>query len=204
MLLLFGAADHELAAATNAHPPPQLGLVKAALGTVVGFAYPDEPAARQQQFGATAAEIVASGANPPELPVVLIKWDERYYKGPSALATETNVVPVVAKEFTLNFNGRRYKREAFPLLPGTAMTIHNSQGCSTAHHVILPPAGTGGPPGQLGYVQWSRTETLAGVHLLRRVTADDFTRAAGELAAIDAEYARLRALPQWAPTVAAP
>jgi hypothetical protein len=172
-------------------------LSKAALGTVVGFAFDSREQQRHANFGATAQEILDSGELPPELPLILIQWDPRYYTGPSALQSHPNVVPVAAKEFRVKYNGHLYTREAFPLLPGTAMTIHNSQGCSTRHHVILPPGSAG--PGQLAYVQWSRTETLEGVYLLKKVNTDDFTRAAGDMKAVTAEMERLRSLPKWQP-----
>jgi hypothetical protein len=174
-----------------------VGLTKGALGTVYGFLYSRGKAT--PAIDATRMSIAKSGRNPAwGVPTVLVQWDRRYYSGESFVPSVERVTPVEPHTFTVTLDGKKWTRIMVPLHVATASTIHGAQGMGTDSHVASPPDGG---PGQLLYVQLSRTTTLSGLRLLRPLTTEDFTRTAksDDFRAIQAEYARLRSLPKWRP-----
>ena len=135
----------------------------------------------------------------PQLPIVLVQFDAKYYTGESCHPSLPRVVPIYAKTSTIEYNGEKYVREQLPLERANATTVHQAQGTSAKEHVMCPP---GAPYADftraLFYVAINLSKTLAGLHLiLFNATAKMFTKHRGMVAEMDAEYERLRQLPKW-------
>jgi hypothetical protein len=172
-----------------------LGLTKGAQGTVHGFYFARSGSAPVPN--ASLRSLADAGRNPPwGVPVVLVQWDERFYRGESFLQSTPRVTPVVPLAFEVRLDGKRWTRCMVPLEPATASTIHSAQGIGSDQHVISPPDGG---PVPLLYVQLSRSTTLAGTYVTAPLTAKHFTRGADsdESRAVETEYDRLRNLPRW-------
>lgn len=172
-----------------------LGLTKGAIGTVFGFLCArDLP---PPVLNASRGSLAPSGRNPPwGVPVVLVQWDQRFYRGATFVEGTERVTPVQPLAFEVRLDGQPWTRCMLPLEPATASTIHAAQGMGADEHVVSPPDGG---PAPLFYVQISRSTTLAGTHLLRPLTEKDFTRGSesDEFRAIQTELERLRKLPKW-------
>jgi hypothetical protein len=135
----------------------------------------------------------------PQLPLVLVQFDKKYYTGESCHPTLPRVVPIYPKTSTIDYNGEKYVREQLPLEPANASTVHQAQGTSAEEHVMCPP---GAPFADfsraLFYVALSRCETLDKLYLiLYKATVSMFTKYKSQVAEIEAEYERLRQLPKW-------
>ena len=174
------------------------GLVPGATGTVVGFAYSSDVTFGPPLPGADMNTAIAS-AEQPQLPMVLVQFDAKYYTGESCHPILPRVVPIYAKTCTIEYNGEKYVREQLPLELANANTVHQAQGTSAKEHVMCPP---GAPHADfaraLFYVAISRCETLAELYLiLYKATPKMFTKHKPKVAEIEAEYERLRQLPKW-------
>ena len=172
-----------------------LGLTKGAHGSVFGFYFArDGPAPVRN---ASLRALAEAGRNPPwGVPMVLVQWDERFYRGESFVQGVPRVTPVAPLAFEVRLDGERWTRCMVPLEPATAATIHSAQGMGADEHVMSPPEGG---PGALLYVQMSRSTTLAGTYVTAPLTTRHFTRGAesDEFRAVQTEYERLRKLPKW-------
>jgi hypothetical protein len=140
-----------------------------------------------------------SSSEQPQLPLVLVQFDAKYYTGESCLPDLPRVVPIYPTTCNIDFNGQTYVREQLPLEASSTVTVHQSQGTNAEEHVMCPP----GAPGAdftraLFYVALSRCETLKDLHLiLYKATANMFTKHKRCVEEINAEYTRLRSLPKW-------
>ena len=174
------------------------GLIPGATGTVVGFVYSTDNSFGDPMPGADFNAAVTS-VEQPQLPLVLVQFDKKYYSGESCHPTLPRVVPIYPKTSTIDYNGEKYVREQLPLEPANASTVHQAQGTSAEDHVMCPP---GAPNADftraLFYVALSRCETLAELYLiLYKATGSMFTKHRTQVAEIEAEYVRLRELPKW-------
>ena len=182
-----------------------LGLIPGATGTVIGFVYTTGPEYGPLLPGADLAGAVASDEQ-PQVPMVLVQFDERYYSGESCHPSIPCVVPIYPKTSTIEHNGQKYAREQLPLEPANASTVHQAQGTSAKEHVMCPP---GAPNADftraLFYVALSRCETLKDLYfILYKATAKMFTKHKSQVAEIESEYVRLRQLPKWHDALGAP
>ena len=174
------------------------GLVPGATGTVVSFVYSSDISFGPPLPGADLDAAIAS-TEQPQLPMVLVQFDAKYYSGESCHPSLPRVVPIYAKTCTIEYNGEKYVREQLPLERANANTVHQAQGTSAKEHVMCPP---GAPHADfaraLFYVAISRCETLAELYLiLYKATPIMFTKHKSQVAEIEAEYERLRELPKW-------
>ncbi len=174
------------------------GLVPGATGTVIGFSYSSDISYGPTLPGADIDSALAS-AEQPQLPLVLVQFDAKYYSGVSCIPSLPRVVPIYAKTCNIEYNGKKYVREQLPLERANATTVHQAQGTSAKEHVMCPP---GAPNADftraLFYVAISRCKTLAGLKLiLFKATAKMFTKHKSSVAEIENEYERLRLLPKW-------
>jgi len=174
------------------------GLIPGATGTVVGFAYSSDVTFGPPLPGANMEAAIAS-AEQPQLPMVLVQFDAKYYSGESCHPSLPRVVPIYAKTSTIEYNGEKYVREQLPLERANANTVHQAQGTSAEEHVMCPPgAAFADFTRALFYVAISRCETLAELYLiLYKATGKMFTKHKSQVAEIEAEYERLRQLPKW-------
>jgi hypothetical protein len=175
-----------------------LGLIPGATGMVVGFVYSSDPSYGPPLPGANITTAITSSEQ-PQLPIVLVQFDSKYYTGESCHPTLARVVPIYPKTSTVKYNGQAYVREQLPLERANASTVHQAQGTTAEEHVMCPP---GAPNADftraLFYVALSRCETLANLHLiLYKATSKMFTKHSKQVAEIEAEYERLRKLPKW-------
>ena len=174
------------------------GLVPGATGTVVGFVYSSDVTFGPPLPGANMNEAVAS-IEQPQLPMILVQFDEKYYSGESCHPTLPRVVPIYSKNSTIVYDGEIYVREQLPLERANATTVHQAQGTSAKEHVMCPP---GAPYADfsraLFYVALSRCQTLDKLYLiLYKATSSMFTKHKSQVAEIEVEYERLRLLPKW-------
>ncbi len=163
------------------------GLVPGATGTVVAFAYSSDVTFGPILPGADMNAAIASSEQ-PQLPIVLVQFDAKYYTGESCHPSLPRVVPIYAKTSTIEYNGEKYVREQLPLERANATTVHQAQRTSAKEHVMCPP---GAPYADfkraLFYVAISRCKTLAGLHLiLFKATAKILTKHRVMVAEIEA------------------
>jgi len=139
-----------------------------------------------------------------QIPLVLVQFDEGDYNGESCLDDVPRVVPIYAEKHRFTFNGVEYEREMLPLKLSLADTVHSAQGSSVKEHVMVPPIGRYDDFARgLIYVALSRVTKLSGLYLIgHNLTTQMFTKWAHQIKAINAEYARLRALPHWRSIIA--
>ena len=174
------------------------GLIPGATGTVIQFVYSEDAILGPALPGADMNAAIQADEQ-PQLPLVFVQFDAKYYNGPSCHPTLPRVVPIYATTCNIEYNNERYVREQLPLRPANACTVHLAQGTSTKQHVMCPP---GAPFADftraLFYVAISRCTTLAELYLiLYQVTPIMFTKHKAHLEDISKEYERLRLLPKW-------
>jgi hypothetical protein len=164
------------------------GLIPGATGTVVGFTYNSDAGEGPVLPGADLSAAVRASQQ-PQLPLVLVQFDAKYYHGETCHPSRPRVVPVYCTTCTIEYNGEKYTRAQLPLSPANASTVHQAQGSNAEQHVMCPP---GAPHADfaraLFYVAISRCETLAGLFLIMfNVTAKMFTSHRGAIAVIEDE-----------------
>jgi hypothetical protein len=188
----------------DSHLAPNLGLCKFGTGTVLGFLYPDDA---ECQPNLSTAEAIAVNEQ-PQLPIVIVQMDARWYVGnstaawlhaflPSIDATTPNVVPIAPVLRNVRFGSRTYQRRQLPLRLATATTVHAAQGTTQEFHVMSPTT-TSRPTGHcrgLTYVGFSRSKCLLDLFLTSPITAAHFMGYDAQRADIVREYRRLRRMP---------
>ena len=192
-------------ALTN-HTAPELGLVKGATGTVLGFVYDrsdDEPC-----DPSLSADDAAKKDQQPQVPVVIVNMDSRWYTGDSvgptlaALlpgfdpAVHTHVVPIAAEACDVTIRQVKYKRVQVPLRLCTASTVHSSQGHTVEEHVMVPAprSRAAGFTRSLAYVALGRCTCLDGLYLSEALVPRHFTGYEQQYKEVQWELDRLRAM----------
>jgi hypothetical protein len=181
---------------------PHVGIVRGAMGTVVGFLYhkgtgsPCAPGASSIQALESPEQL--------QIPLVLVQFDEDAYTGETwwrhlTLGTVERVVPIGPVKWRMRHQGVEYTREMLPLEPAMASTVHAAQGSTVSAHVMIPPGGEYADFARaLLYVALSRVTNLTGLFLIRHlITAKMFTKWEQQIARISEEYTRLRNLQKW-------
>jgi len=165
----------------------ELGLVNAAMGTVYGFAYDGDSEAATIMPSATRRDAATKRL---QQPIVLVKFDERFYSGVGVVPTVRGVVPIMAHDEDINFRGGNWKRLQLPLILAQATTVHSCQGMTCTTHVMHPPDGAGRRA--LLYTALSRVTSMLGLTLLAEVTASHFTAGVAKIKTIVAFYDQWR------------
>lgn len=195
-----------------------VGLYNGALGTVVGFGFPQgqDESPSLYSFGeeATRKNRVASLGLRYEPPLVFVQMDNAAKNGggfegcKGFVDTEGKArlgvvcFSAVAQEYRVD---HRWVRWIHPLLPAHASTYHKAQGLTLFHGEVMQPPklGTGagrenaGPELGLAYVGVSRvtkTDGPSGLTLLAPLLEKHFTTRPYKRMLIKREYERLRAL----------
>jgi len=169
-------------------------LVRCAVGSVFGWVYLQGGDAIMPGAG---MEDAVTAPQQPQIPVVLVQFDEGDYIGESCVDGVDRVVPITADKFNLWMDGRSYQCEMLPLEPCKASTVHSAQGTTVEHHVMIPPGGSYDNCALAPSRFAEPLQVLMGLILLiHRVTAM-FTKFFAQIAPINEEYDRLRALPKW-------
>ena len=175
------------------------GLIPGATGFPVGFRYSSDLHTFGPVLPGADFEEATSSSEQPQLPLVLVQFDAKYYTGESCIPDMPRVVPIYPTTFNIDYNGQTYVREQLPLEASSTVTVHQSQGTNAEEHVMCPP----GAPGAdftraLFYVALSRCETLKDLYLIMyKATANMFIKHKRSVEEINAEYTRLRSLPKW-------
>jgi len=174
-------------------------LVPGTMGTIVGFVYTSDVQACGPPLPGASFEEAVTSPEQPQIPLVLFQADAKFYRGESCLPHLPRVVPLYPTTSYVYLHGVKYIREQLPMSPAMASTVHQAQGTTAEVHVMVPPGGTYHNFARgLFYSALSRGTTLAGLMPLKyRITAAMFTKFKSSIAAIDAEYVRLRALANW-------
>jgi hypothetical protein len=151
-----------------------IGLVNGALGTVVGFVY--NPALPEQTCRPDLSkEEVLSISYFTQIPVVLVKFDQRFYSNqmPSCCASSDCVVPIIPVDtnFQLSVQNKKIVRYQLPLAHGWGMTMHKVQG-QTLEHCVVDPSGIFNRG--MAYVACSRVRSINGLHLIESITLQSF------------------------------
>lgn len=153
--------------------------------------------------GASLDNAVTS-AEQPQVPLVLVQFDQRCYKGTesavpgteSAVPGTPRVVPVPPLTWTVKVDSFQLRRSMVPLEAGMASTVHAAQGATVGWLVVVPPENDF--TRALLYVELSRCVSLAALRVVGPpLTERSFTRWRPQIETIEREYARLRALPHW-------
>jgi len=178
-------------------------LVSGSVGSVYGWVYQQGADQGPIMPGASLQDALNSPQQ-PQVPIVLVQFDEGDYTGESCVDGVDRVVPISTVKYNIWMDGRSHQREMLPLEACTASTVHSAQGMTVERHVMIPPGGEYGNFARaLLYVALSRCKSLQGLFLLKYlVTAEMFTKFFPHLAPITQEYERLRALPHWRVRVA--
>ena len=166
-----------------------LGIYNGAKGTIVGFV------SESTTCYEYSLDILDSGGNPKEIPIVLVKMDDNL--GFSICSTIPNVIP-----FGEMCDDRiKYKsdfhRWQLPLRAASATTTHKMQG-STVHGNCVTSATnlSEHTPFTRGidYVCHSRGKDLSSLFLVLALRPEHFTIFGADRKKVTAEYNRLRVL----------
>ena len=175
------------------------GLIPGATGVPVGFRFSSDRLTFGPVLPGADFDTALMSTEQPQLPLVLVQFDAKYYTGESCLPDLPRVVPIYPTTCNVELNGETYVREQLPLEASSATTIHQAQGTNAEQHVMCPPGAPGADFSRaLFYVALSRCETLRELYLiLYKCTESMFTKHKRCINDINAEYARFRLLPKW-------
>ena len=203
-LLPFGTFAVGCRVSLTKHMHKALNLIKGARGTVISAVYDSDSRTYGPIYPGAGFEDAVASQQQLQIPLVLVQFDEGDYNGESCLHDVPRVVPIYAEKHRFTFNGVEYEREMLPLKLSLADTVHSAQGSSVKEHVMVPPIGRYDDFARgLIYVALSRVTKLSGLYLIgHNLTTQMFTKWAHQIKAINAEYARLRALPHWRSIIA--
>ena len=187
---------------------PALGLFNGAMGTVVGFYYlesSDKGKATEKipkyaigPYDPFCSNALQAATHQYQLPIVLVQFDERYYKScqDSWLTDKSRVLPIIPSTVSFKVSGTLIYRTQLPLQLSTCTTIHKCQSLTLDNVVwILSSIFTMG----LAYVASSRVRRWDGLYLVPHptklsLTTNDINK--WNFANIHNEYERLRAAPR--------
>jgi hypothetical protein len=160
----------------------QIGIFNGAMGTVVGFGFPQTPAADRFPKRSHFPELTR------DIPVVFVRMDN--YTGMPLTTEDATVVPFVEQRSQTKFkaDNQDYYRYQLPLAPASAMTVHKAQSMTAKDGLVYEPSQGTPFSFSLPYVALSRACRAKDVLLLRPLTAKHFQAAP----AIAEEYDRLR------------
>ena len=136
------------------------------------------------------------------LPIVLVQFDARFYKGESFLPNVPNVCPIIPTSESPE-GKKMWTRFQLPLSVAYANTVHKLQGMTLDKLALGLGQGGGGFVHGLMYVGISRVKNLQDLILRNKLKLKDFTYQSspkapmhGDFILIEKEYVRLQVIAQ--------